>query len=103
MTNSFCSLPSPLLAGHPCEETPGQLPSPLPSRSRLVPVLDGASSIPSGNCLSLNAAGGESCRAEARPIPPLGFGSQGLCRRGAGAVPPTVGWLPPSALPFPAL
>ncbi|XP_076212219.1 nephrocystin-4 isoform X2 [Aptenodytes patagonicus] len=40
--------------GHPCEETPGQ----LPSRSRLLPASDGTSSIPGGSWFSLNAAGG---------------------------------------------
>ncbi|XP_075028274.1 nephrocystin-4 isoform X1 [Calonectris borealis] len=44
--------------GHPCEETPGQLPAPLPSRSRLVPAPDGTSSILGGSWFSLNAAGG---------------------------------------------
>ncbi|KAF1562628.1 Nephrocystin-4, partial [Eudyptes schlegeli] len=44
--------------GHPCEETPGQPPSPLLSRSRLLPAPDGTSSIPGGSWFSLNAAGG---------------------------------------------
>ncbi|XP_050765301.1 nephrocystin-4 [Gymnogyps californianus] len=39
--------------GHPSEETPGQPPSPLPSRSRIVPTPDSA-----GSWFSLNAAGG---------------------------------------------
>ncbi|NXN42392.1 NPHP4 protein, partial [Rhinoptilus africanus] len=42
--------------GHLCEETPGQPPSPLPSRSRLMPVPDGAGSILADSWLS-NTAG----------------------------------------------
>ncbi|KAM6045983.1 nephrocystin-4 isoform 3-T3 [Theristicus caerulescens] len=44
--------------GHPCEETPGQPPSPLPSRSRIVPAPDSAGSVLAGSWFSLNAAGG---------------------------------------------
>ncbi|XP_074416551.1 nephrocystin-4 isoform X2 [Larus michahellis] len=44
--------------GHPCEEMPGQLPSPLPSRSRLGPVPDGAGSVLAGSWLPINAAAG---------------------------------------------
>ncbi|XP_059685860.1 nephrocystin-4 [Gavia stellata] len=44
--------------GHLCEETPGQPPSPLLSRSRTVPTPDGAGSIPAGSWFSLNAASG---------------------------------------------
>ncbi|KAM6236267.1 nephrocystin-4 [Spheniscus humboldti] len=44
--------------GHPCEETPGQPPSPLLSCSRLLPAPDGTSSIPGGSWFSLNAASG---------------------------------------------
>ncbi|XP_010022534.1 PREDICTED: nephrocystin-4-like, partial [Nestor notabilis] len=36
--------------GHPCEDTPGQLPSPLLSRSRIMPMPDGAGNIPAGKC-----------------------------------------------------
>lgn len=61
--DGFHSPSSLLLAGHPCEETPGQLPSPLLSRSRHTPTPDGASSVLASSWLSLNAAGGESCRA----------------------------------------
>ncbi|XP_071623016.1 nephrocystin-4 isoform X1 [Heliangelus exortis] len=75
--------------GHLCEDTPGQLPSPLPSRSRVVPAPDGISSVPAGSWLSLNPAAGRvsqarrlvevdgelaavlhSRRAEPRPVPP---------------------------------
>ncbi|KAM9256435.1 nephrocystin-4 [Cariama cristata] len=51
--------------GHPCEETPGQPPSPLLSRSRITPVLDGAGSITASSWFSLNAAigGGRVSRA----------------------------------------
>ncbi|KAM6116780.1 LOW QUALITY PROTEIN: nephrocystin-4 [Phoenicopterus ruber ruber] len=49
--------------GHPCEETPGQPPSPPPSRSRLLPVPDSASSIPASGWFSLNAGGGRVSRA----------------------------------------
>ncbi|NWW94413.1 NPHP4 protein, partial [Rhynochetos jubatus] len=41
--------------GHPCEETPGQLPSALPSRSRLMPAADGTGSVPAGSWCSLPA------------------------------------------------
>ncbi|KAM6046344.1 nephrocystin-4 isoform 2-T3 [Chlamydotis macqueenii] len=44
--------------GHPCEDIPGQPLSPLPSRSRIVPALDGAGSVLAGNWFSLNTAGG---------------------------------------------
>ncbi|XP_074017681.1 nephrocystin-4 [Numenius arquata] len=44
--------------GHLCEETPAQPPSPLLSRSRLVPVPDGPGSILAGSRLSISAAGG---------------------------------------------
>ncbi|NXW42416.1 NPHP4 protein, partial [Nyctiprogne leucopyga] len=47
--------------GHLCEETPEHPPSPLVSRSRVVPTPDaavGAVSVPAGNWFSLNAAGG---------------------------------------------
>ncbi|KAM9270222.1 LOW QUALITY PROTEIN: nephrocystin-4 [Morus bassanus] len=44
--------------GHPCEETPGQPPSPLPSRSRIVPTPAGAGSVAASSWFSLNAAGG---------------------------------------------
>ncbi|XP_064326094.1 nephrocystin-4 [Phalacrocorax carbo] len=44
--------------GHPCEETPGQPPSPLPSRSRVMPAPAGVSSISASSWFSLNAAGG---------------------------------------------
>ncbi|KAM6240978.1 nephrocystin-4 [Porphyrio hochstetteri] len=44
--------------GHPCEETPGRLPSSPPPRSRLVPAADGAGSVLAGSWLSLNLAGG---------------------------------------------
>ncbi|KAM6312701.1 LOW QUALITY PROTEIN: nephrocystin-4 [Podargus strigoides] len=46
--------------GHPCEETPGQPPSPLPSRSCIVPTRDGTGSIPASHPsrLSPNTAGG---------------------------------------------
>ncbi|KAM9521535.1 nephrocystin-4 isoform 1-T1 [Guaruba guarouba] len=44
--------------GHPCEDTPGQLPSPLLSRSRIVPMPDGAGNIPAGSWVSLNTASG---------------------------------------------
>ncbi|XP_075629152.1 nephrocystin-4 isoform X3 [Balearica regulorum gibbericeps] len=44
--------------GHPCEETPGQLPSSPPSRSRPVCVPDSAGSVLAGSWFSLNAAGG---------------------------------------------
>ncbi|KAM6296277.1 LOW QUALITY PROTEIN: nephrocystin-4 [Aegotheles albertisi] len=49
--------------GHLCEETPGQLPSPLPSRSCVVPTPDGAGSVPAGSWLSLNTAGGRVSQA----------------------------------------
>uniref|UniRef100_A0A8C6JUA5 Uncharacterized protein n=1 Tax=Melopsittacus undulatus TaxID=13146 RepID=A0A8C6JUA5_MELUD len=35
--------------GHPCEDTPAQLPSPLLSRSRIVPMPDGAGNVPAGS------------------------------------------------------
>ncbi|NXP80298.1 NPHP4 protein, partial [Ramphastos sulfuratus] len=44
--------------GHPCEEIPGQLPSPLPSHSHHVPGSGSAASISAGSWLPLNAAGG---------------------------------------------
>ncbi|NXT84719.1 NPHP4 protein, partial [Zapornia atra] len=44
--------------GHPCEETPGQLPPSPPSRSRLVPATDSAGSVLAGSWLSPNVAGG---------------------------------------------
>ncbi|KAM9217675.1 LOW QUALITY PROTEIN: nephrocystin-4 [Leptosomus discolor] len=44
--------------GHPCEETPGQPPSPLPSRSRIMPVPEGACTVLAGSWLSLHAGGG---------------------------------------------
>ncbi|XP_072740116.1 nephrocystin-4 isoform X5 [Ciconia boyciana] len=56
--DGFLSPPSPLVAGHPCEESPGQPPSLPPSRSRLVPAPDGTSSIPGGSWFPLKAAGG---------------------------------------------
>lgn len=69
------------MAGHPCEETPGQ----PPSRSRVVPAPDGAGSIPAGSWISLNAAVGESCRAGARSIPRgVGSGWRCLCCRASG-------------------
>uniref|UniRef100_A0A8C6NEI2 Uncharacterized protein n=1 Tax=Melopsittacus undulatus TaxID=13146 RepID=A0A8C6NEI2_MELUD len=46
--------------GHPCEDTPAQLPSPLLSRSRIVPMPDGAGNVPAGSWVSFNAATGES-------------------------------------------
>ncbi|NWR65800.1 NPHP4 protein, partial [Bucorvus abyssinicus] len=51
--------------GHPCEETPGQPPSPLLSRSRHMPAPDGTGSVLATSWLSLNATGGESCWAGA--------------------------------------
>ncbi|XP_064028147.1 nephrocystin-4 isoform X2 [Pogoniulus pusillus] len=44
--------------GHPCEETPGQLPSPLPSHSHHVPGSGSATNISAGSWLPLNVAGG---------------------------------------------
>ncbi|XP_056187192.1 nephrocystin-4 isoform X1 [Falco biarmicus] len=44
--------------GHPCEETPGQPLSLLPSCSHTVPTPDSAGSIPASSFFSLNAAGG---------------------------------------------
>ncbi|XP_069730640.1 nephrocystin-4 isoform X1 [Phaenicophaeus curvirostris] len=44
--------------GHPCEDTPAQLPSPPPSRSRPTPAPDSAGSGPAGSWFSLSAAGG---------------------------------------------
>ncbi|XP_074704268.1 nephrocystin-4 isoform X2 [Strix aluco] len=87
--------------GHPCEETPGQPPSPLPSRSHPVPAPDGAGSIATGSWFSLNAAGGGrvsrarrlvevdgelaaalcSRRPEARPTPPAAPGKATAARR----------------------
>ncbi|KAM6371470.1 nephrocystin-4 isoform 2-T2 [Pluvialis apricaria] len=77
--------------GHPCEETPGQLPSPLSSRSRLVPVPDGASSIPAGNWLSLNAAGGRRVSRARRLAEVDGELAAALCSRRPEArlAPPT--------------
>ncbi|NXF84565.1 NPHP4 protein, partial [Eubucco bourcierii] len=44
--------------GHPREEIPGQLSSPLPSRSHHVPGSGGAANIAAGSLLPLNDAGG---------------------------------------------
>ncbi|XP_054705763.1 nephrocystin-4 isoform X3 [Grus americana] len=44
--------------GHPCEETPGQLPSSPPSRSRPVRTSDSTGSVLAGSWFSPNAAGG---------------------------------------------
>ncbi|XP_051493523.1 nephrocystin-4 isoform X2 [Apus apus] len=49
--------------GHLCEETPGQLPSPLPSRSRIVPAPDNARVIPAGSWLSRDTACGRVSQA----------------------------------------
>ncbi|XP_075577688.1 nephrocystin-4 [Pelecanus crispus] len=99
--DGFLSPPSLLMAGHPCEETPGQLPSPLPSRSRVVPAPDSAGSVPAGSWFSLNAASGRrvsrarrlaevdgelaaalcSRRPEARPVPPAAPSEAAAARR----------------------
>ncbi|XP_042650760.1 nephrocystin-4 [Tyto alba] len=87
--------------GHSCKDAPGQLPSSLPSRSRIVPAPDGAVSISAGSWMSLNAAGGgrvsrarrlvevdgelaaalRSRRPEARPTPPAAPGEATAARR----------------------
>lgn len=91
-----------LVAGHPCEETPGQPPSPLLSRSRLLPAPDGTSSIPGGSWLSLNAAGGESCRAGAQPVPLRGFSLAESLPPRCWHFAPSRGVAAPSGAPLPS-
>ncbi|KAM6336525.1 nephrocystin-4 [Alca torda] len=67
--------------GHPCEEMPGQLPSPLPSRSRLGPVPDGAGSVLAGSWLSINAAGGRRVSRARRLAEVDGELAAALCSR----------------------
>ncbi|NXN58937.1 NPHP4 protein, partial [Rynchops niger] len=67
--------------GHLCEEMPGQLPSPLPSRSRLGPVPDGAGSVPAGSWLSINAAGGRRVSRARRLAEVDGELAAALCSR----------------------
>ncbi|KAM6402747.1 LOW QUALITY PROTEIN: nephrocystin-4 [Rhynochetos jubatus] len=85
--------------GHPCEETPGQLPSALPSRSRLMPAADGTGSVPAGSWFSPNvgervsrarrlaevdaelAAALCSRRPELRLTPPAASGEAAAARR----------------------
>uniref|UniRef100_A0A8C3PQ20 Nephrocystin 4 n=1 Tax=Calidris pygmaea TaxID=425635 RepID=A0A8C3PQ20_9CHAR len=73
--------------GHLCEETPVQPPSPLLSRSRLIPVPDGPSSR-----LSISAAGGERVSRARRLAEVDGELAAALCGRRAEArlVPPAV-------------
>ncbi|NWI55997.1 NPHP4 protein, partial [Calyptomena viridis] len=74
--------------GHPCEEIPGQPPS------RIVPAPDSTVTIPAGSWRSRNAAGGESCRAGARAVPPES--------RWAGSLPLWVTAISITPLPNPA-
>ncbi|NXS76141.1 NPHP4 protein, partial [Pandion haliaetus] len=78
--------------GHPCEETPGQPPSLLPSRSCVMPVPEGAGSIVAGSWFSLNATGGGRVSRARRLVEVDGELAAALCSRRPEArlVPPAV-------------
>ncbi|NXK22747.1 NPHP4 protein, partial [Arenaria interpres] len=78
--------------GHLCEETPVQPPSPLPSRSRLVPVPDGPGSILAGSHLSISAASGRRVSRARRLAEVDGELAAALCGRRTEArlVPPAI-------------
>ncbi|NWX44455.1 NPHP4 protein, partial [Steatornis caripensis] len=67
--------------GHPCEETPGQPPSRLPSRSRIVRTPDGAGSITAGGWFSLNAGGSRQVSRARRLVEVDGELAAALCSR----------------------
>ncbi|XP_068270841.1 nephrocystin-4 [Nyctibius grandis] len=73
--------------GHPCEETPGQPPSPLPSRSRVVPMPNSA-----GSWSSLNAAGGGRVSQARRLVDVDGELAAVLCSRRPEARPEQRAW-----------
>ncbi|NXX62641.1 NPHP4 protein, partial [Scopus umbretta] len=78
--------------GHPCEETPGQPLSPLPSRSRIVPAPDGAGSVLAGSWFSMKAASGGRVSRARRLVEVDGELAAALCSRRPEArlVPPAV-------------